>query len=68
MQVVLDESVRSKTEIQELMRLINYEQYLCWSRRVKNTDVVSDIVWAHSESINILMMFPKTLVVDSVGV
>lgn len=55
----------SRTEIQELMRLIDSEHYVCWSRRIENSDVIGDIMWAHPESINLLRIFPRILIMDS---
>ena len=54
-----------RTDIQEVLRLIESHNYLCWSRKIPESDVVSDIMWAHPTSIKLLRLFPKVLILDS---
>lgn len=54
-----------RTDIQELHRLVQSLNYLCWSRKIEGSDVVSDIMWAHPTSIKLFRLFPKVLILDS---
>lgn len=54
----------SMTEMQQLMTLIQANHYLCWTRRLKGTDIVEEIMWSHPDSIKLLRMFPTVLIMD----
>lgn len=54
-----------RTDPQELMRLIEEHNYLCWSRKVGGTEIISDLMWAHPTSIKLLRLFPKVLILDA---
>jgi len=55
----------NKTDIQQLLTLIDGENYVSWSRRIDNSEVMRDIMWAHPDSVKLLNLFPIVLIMDS---
>ncbi|KAK2418954.1 protein FAR1-RELATED SEQUENCE [Trifolium repens] len=52
-------------EMQHLMQWLDNAKYVtCNRRRDDGSDVLSDIFWAHPESIKLLNLFPIVLVID----
>ncbi|CAJ2651206.1 unnamed protein product [Trifolium pratense] len=55
----------SRTELQHLLQLLDDAKYVSWNRRKDDgSDVLSDIFWAHPDSIKLLNLFPIVLVMD----
>ncbi|XP_045802207.1 uncharacterized protein LOC123895761 [Trifolium pratense] len=55
----------SRTELQQLLQLLDDGKYVSWNRRKDDgSDVLSDILWAHPDSIKLLNLFPIVLVMD----
>lgn len=55
----------SRTGMQHLCKQIEDSNYVCWSRKKDESQVVRDIFWAHLESVKLLNMFPSVLVIDN---
>jgi hypothetical protein len=54
-----------RTEMQHLLQWLDDAKYVTWNRRKDDgSDVLSDIFWAHPESIKLLNLFPIVLVMD----
>ncbi|XP_045794268.1 uncharacterized protein LOC123889112 [Trifolium pratense] len=52
----------SRTELQHLLQLLDDAKYVSWNRRKDDgSDVLSDIFWAHPDSIKLLNLFPIVL-------
>jgi len=59
-------SVRgSRTELQQLMMLLERDQYIQWSRCYQDSKVVSDVFWTHPDSVKLLNAFSIILLMDS---
>jgi len=59
-------SVRgSRTELQQLMMLLERDQYIHWSRCYQDSEVVSDVFWTHPDSVKLLNAFSIVLLMDS---
>ncbi|CAJ2645400.1 uncharacterized protein LOC123896116 [Trifolium pratense] len=57
----------SRTELQHLLQLLDDAKYVSWNRRKDDgSDVLSDIFWAHPDSIKLLNLFTIVLVMDYV--
>ncbi|CAJ2645701.1 protein FAR1-RELATED SEQUENCE 5-like [Trifolium pratense] len=55
----------SRTELQHLLQLLDDAKYVsCNRRKDDDSDVLSDIFWAHPDSIKLLNLFPIVLVMD----
>ncbi|XP_045810534.1 uncharacterized protein LOC123904975 [Trifolium pratense] len=55
----------SRTELQHLLQLLDDAKYVSQNRRKDDgSDVLSDIFWAHPDSIKLLNLFPIVLVMD----
>ncbi|XP_058758192.1 uncharacterized protein LOC131631414 [Vicia villosa] len=54
------------TEMQMLLSLIHQEKYMCWSGNKKNSGIVADIFWTHSDSVKLLNMVPLVLIFDCI--
>ncbi|XP_073226861.1 protein FAR-RED IMPAIRED RESPONSE 1-like [Cicer arietinum] len=53
------------TEMQHLLKLIQQENYVYWTRRRENSDVLRDIFWTHTDCIKLLNTFHFVLICDS---
>ncbi|KAK2366952.1 PKS-NRPS hybrid synthetase [Trifolium repens] len=54
-----------RTKMQHLLQWLDDAKYVTWNRRRNDgSDVLSDIFWAHPESIKLLNLFPIVLVMD----
>ncbi|XP_058762065.1 putative protein FAR1-RELATED SEQUENCE 10 [Vicia villosa] len=53
-----------RTEMQQLLKLVEESGYVYWSRKKDESEVVRDIFWAHPESVKLLSMFPIVLIMD----
>ncbi|KAK2373976.1 protein FAR1-RELATED SEQUENCE [Trifolium repens] len=54
-----------RTEMQHLLQWLDDAKYVTWNRRRDDgSDVLSDIFWAHPESIKLLNLFSIVLVMD----
>ncbi|XP_058749864.1 uncharacterized protein LOC131622860 [Vicia villosa] len=51
-----------RTEMQQLLKLVEESGYVYWSRKKDESEVVRDIFWAHPESVKLLNMFPIVLI------
>ncbi|XP_050895603.1 uncharacterized protein LOC127102248 [Lathyrus oleraceus] len=49
--------IGSLTKMKMLLSLIHREKYMCWTRNRKDSNVVADIFWTHSDSVKLLNMF-----------
>lgn len=54
-----------RSEIQHLFKLIEDANYVYWSRKKDDSEVVRDIFSAHPDSVKLLNIFPIVLVMDS---
>jgi hypothetical protein len=65
-QILQQQERGPKTEMQQLLQLLDDAKYVCWSRRRDNdSEILRDIFWAHPDSIKLLNMFPIVLIMDS---
>jgi len=55
----------SRTELQQLMMLLERDQYIHWSRSHQYSEVVSDIFWTHPDLVKLLNAFSIILLMDS---
>jgi len=55
----------SRTELQQLMMLLERDQYIHWSRCYQDSEVVSDIFWTHLDSVKLLNKFSIVLLMDN---
>ena len=55
----------SSSELQHLMKLLQRDMYIHWHRVSEEDDVVTDIFWAHPESVKLLNAFHLVLIIDS---
>ncbi|XP_027189060.2 uncharacterized protein [Cicer arietinum] len=53
------------TEMQHLLKLIQQENYVHWTRRRENSDILRDIFWTHPDCIKLLNTFHFVLICDS---
>ncbi|XP_068504159.1 protein FAR-RED IMPAIRED RESPONSE 1-like [Phaseolus vulgaris] len=59
-------SVRGdRTEMQQLMMLLERDMYIYWSRFEEGTNVVQDLFWTHPDSVKLLNAFNIVLMMDS---
>ncbi|KAH1234590.1 Alpha-glucosidase 2 [Glycine max] len=54
-----------RTEMQHLLKLLEHDQYVCWSRKVDDSDAIRDIFWAHPDAIKLLGSFHTVLFLDN---
>jgi len=54
-----------RTELQQLMMLLQRDKYIHWSRCVEDFDEVSEIFWTHPNAIKLLNAFNIVLLMDS---
>jgi len=54
-----------KTEIQQLMMLLERDMYVRWSRFEEGTNVVQDLFWTHPDSVKLLNVFNIVLMMES---
>jgi hypothetical protein len=51
-----------RTEMQHLLQWLDDAKYVSWNRiRDDDSDVLSDIFWAHPDSVKLLSMFPENI-------
>jgi hypothetical protein len=51
-----------RTEMQQLLQLLDDAKYVSWNRRRDDDlDVLRDIFWAHPDSVKLLSMFPENI-------
>jgi len=55
----------SRTKLQQLMMLLERDQYIHWSRCHQYSEVVSDIFWTHPDSFKLLNAFSIVLLMDN---
>ena len=53
----------SRTELQQLMMLLERDNYIHWSRCHEYSEVVSDIFWTHPDSVKLLNAFSIVLLI-----
>jgi len=59
-------SVRGdRTEMQQLMMLLERDMYVHWSRFEEGTNVVQDLFWTHPDSVKLLNAFNIVLMMDN---
>jgi len=54
-----------RTEMQQLMTLLERDQYIHWSRCHMSSEVVSDVFWTHPDSVKLLNAFHIVLLMDN---
>ncbi|KAJ1375375.1 MULE transposase domain [Sesbania bispinosa] len=54
-----------RTEFQNLMKLMDRDNYVYWHRRHEDSDVVRDIVWTHPDAMKLLNIFHIVLIIDT---
>ncbi|XP_027912854.1 uncharacterized protein LOC114172722 isoform X2 [Vigna unguiculata] len=54
-----------RTEMQQLQKLLEYDQYVYWNRKMDGSDAISDIFWAHPDAIKLLSAFHTVLLLDN---
>ncbi|KAK7367097.1 hypothetical protein VNO80_09106 [Phaseolus coccineus] len=54
-----------RTEMQNLQKLLEYDQYVYWNRKVDGSDAISDIFWTHPDAIKLLSSFHIVLLLDN---
>ena len=47
----------SRTELQQLMMLLERDNYIHWSRCEEESEVVSDLFWTHPDSVKLFLYF-----------
>ncbi|XP_058752123.1 putative protein FAR1-RELATED SEQUENCE 10 [Vicia villosa] len=63
---VIEAGIRGpRSEIQHLLKLIEEANYVYWSRKQDDCEVVRDIFWAHPDSVKLLNLFPTVLIMDA---
>ncbi|XP_058767001.1 putative protein FAR1-RELATED SEQUENCE 10 [Vicia villosa] len=63
---VIEAEIRGpRSEIQHLLKVIEEANYVYWSRKQDDCDVVRDILWAHPDSVKLLNLFPTVLIMDA---
>ncbi|KAI5384532.1 hypothetical protein KIW84_071508 [Lathyrus oleraceus] len=63
---VIQKEIRGpRSEIQHLFKLIEDADYVYWSRKKDDSEVVREIFWAHPDSVKLLNIFLIVLVMDS---
>ncbi|XP_058727098.1 PKS-NRPS hybrid synthetase cheA-like [Vicia villosa] len=63
---VIEAEIRGpRSEIQHLLKLIEEANYVYWSRKRDDCEVVRDIFWAHPDSVKLLNLFPTVLIMDA---
>jgi len=55
----------SRTELQQLMMLLECDNYIHWSRCHEYSEVVSDIFWTHPDSVKLLKAFSIVVLMDN---
>jgi len=55
----------SRTEMQQLMLLLESDKYIHWNRCHESSQVMSDIFWTHPDSVKLLNAFSIILLMDS---
>jgi len=59
-------SVRgSRTEMEQLMMLLEHDKYIHWHRVHESSRVLSDIFWTHPDSLKLLNAFSNVLLMDT---
>ena len=51
--------------MQQLLSKLSENNYVEWHRCEEDTDIVTDLFWAHPVSLDLLRTFPHVLVMDS---
>ena len=54
-----------RTEMQQLMMLVERDMYINWSRFEERKNVVQDLFWTHPDSVKLLNAFNIVLMMDS---
>ncbi|XP_058726758.1 protein FAR1-RELATED SEQUENCE 5-like [Vicia villosa] len=63
---VIEAEIRGpRSEIQHLLKLIEEANYVYWSRKRDDCEVVRDMFWAHPDSVKLLNLFPTVLIMDA---
>ncbi|XP_058749048.1 PKS-NRPS hybrid synthetase cheA-like [Vicia villosa] len=63
---VIEAEIRGpRSEIQHLLKVIEEANYVYWSRKQDDCDVVRDVFWAHPDSVKLLNLFPTVLIMDA---
>ncbi|XP_058725644.1 PKS-NRPS hybrid synthetase cheA-like [Vicia villosa] len=63
---VIEAEIRGpRSEIQHLLKLIEEANYVYWSSKRDDCEVVRDIFWAHPDSVKLLNLFPTVLIMDA---
>ncbi|XP_058769876.1 PKS-NRPS hybrid synthetase cheA-like [Vicia villosa] len=63
---VIEAEIRGpRSEIQHLLKLIEEANYVYWSRKRDDCEVVRDIFWAHPDSVKLVNLFPTVLIMDA---
>ncbi|XP_057452946.1 uncharacterized protein LOC130744810 [Lotus japonicus] len=56
---------RQLSEMQHLMRLLEEDRYMHWSRTEEGSTVIRSLFWAHPVSIHLFSQFPTVVLLDS---
>jgi len=54
----------NNSEIQQLMKLLECDQYIHW-HRLKDEDVVRDIFWTHPDAVKLRNVYNLVFLIDS---
>ncbi|XP_017438319.1 protein FAR1-RELATED SEQUENCE 5-like [Vigna angularis] len=55
----------SRTELQQLMMLLDRDKYIHWSRCADDSEVVNDIFWTYPDAVKLLNAFNIVFLMDS---
>ncbi|XP_014500488.1 PKS-NRPS hybrid synthetase CHGG_01239-like [Vigna radiata var. radiata] len=55
----------SRTELQQLMMLLNRDKYIHWSRCIDDSKVITDVFWTHPDAVKLLNSFNVVFMMDS---
>ncbi|XP_052726162.1 PKS-NRPS hybrid synthetase cheA-like [Vigna angularis] len=55
----------SRTELQQLMMLLDWDKYIHWSRCADDSEVVTDLFWTHLDAVKLLNSFNVVFFMNS---
>ena len=53
-----------RSQMQQVLHILEEKKYLFWHRKDEKTNIVTELFWAHPDSVNLLRCFPLVILMD----
>ncbi|KAK9121057.1 hypothetical protein Syun_018674 [Stephania yunnanensis] len=63
-QKVRIEDAGGRTQMQQMLHILEKNKWMSWHRKHPNTNVVTDLFWSHPDSIKLLRCFSSVILMD----